>query len=53
MFSWEPDIQKWRQQAAAVHLGHLFAQAAVKKASEDRGQGFSVQRSDAEKELYE
>ena len=51
MCSWEPDIQKWRKQAAAVLLGHLYTQAAVKKAPEDRGQGFKVCWDDVLKEL--
>ena len=51
MFSWEPDIQERREQAAAVLLGHLYTQAAVKKASEDQGQGFIVGRGDVEMQL--
>ena len=52
MCSWEADMQSRTNQAAAVLLGHLYTQAAVKKALEERGQGFTVSKRDVLKELH-
>ena len=45
-------MQSRTNQAAAVLLGHLYTQAAVKKALEERGQGFTVSKRDVEEQLY-
>ena len=47
----ESEVLGQRKQAAAVLLGNIYTQAALQKASEDKGQGFTVNAGDVQKLL--
>ena len=47
----ESELQGQQKQAAAVLLGNIYTQAALQKASADKGQGFTVYSDDVEKWL--